>query len=184
MTGRMLLGAIVGAVVLFVWGGIFWAVLPLGQRVVAPLPNEDAAMASLQETPLKSGVYYAPYPEDPTTMDPAYLERHKRGPIAMIFYRAGGVDPTDPLYYVKGFLYFLIAALVAAVLLVQAAPRLETYLKRAFFVLILGLFGAVVAFSGAVWWYQSLSFHLLYAVFNLSAWLLAGLAMAAVIKPQ
>lgn len=42
--GRMLLGAIVGGVVLFVWGYVFWGVLPIAENIVLPVPNEAAVV--------------------------------------------------------------------------------------------------------------------------------------------
>lgn len=181
--GRMLLGALVGAIVLFAWGFVYWAVLPIADNIVLPVPNEAAVAQMLKDNIPSSGVYYVPG-EGAKEMSQAWVEKHKAGPVAQIFFRREGTDPSDPMFYVRGFGYMLLLALLMALLLRQVREHFESYLSRVMFVVLAGVFAAAVAFSGAVWWYQSLSYHLTYAVFNISSWLFAGLAMAAVVKPE
>jgi len=181
--GRTILGAVVGGVVLFVWGFIFWAVLPFGNQVVLPVANEGVVAEVLGQNIAASGVYYIPG-EGAQEMTEAWQEKHKAGPVVQIFYRREGSDPNGPMFYLRGFGYLLLLALLMAMLLRQTGGQLETYGSRALFVLVAGVFAAAVGFSGAVWWNQSLNYHLLYAVYNVSSWFFAGLGMAAVIKPE
>lgn len=178
---RMLLGTVVGGVVLFVWGYVFWGVLPIAENIVLPVPNEAAVAQMLKDNIPSSGVYYIPG-EGAKEMSQAWVEKHKAGPIAQIFFRRAGSDPNDPMFFVRGFGYMLLCAFLVAWLLKTALPALRSYAARAIFVIMVGFFGAVVAFSGAVWWYQWLPYHLLSVAFNLTAWVFAGLAMAAVVK--
>ncbi|MBI4467258.1 MAG: hypothetical protein HY656_07520 [Acidobacteria bacterium] len=181
--GRMLLGALVGSIVLFAWGFLYWAVLPIADNIVLPVPNEAAVAQMLKENIPSSGVYYIPG-EGAKERSQAWVEKHKAGPIAQIFFRREGINPTDPMFYARGFGYMLFCAFLGAWLLKTALPGLESYAARAIFVVMVGFFGAAVAFSGAVWWYQWLPYHLLYVAFNVTAWVFAGLAMAAIVKPD
>ena len=178
---RMLLGTVVGGVVLFVWGYVFWGVLPIAENIVLPVPNEAAVAQMLKDNIPSSGVYYIPG-EGAKEMSAAWVEKHKAGPIAQIFFRREGGDPNDPMYLVRTFGYLLLLALLMAVVLKQAVGQLGSYRARVWFILFTGLFATAVAFSEAVWWHQSLSYHLLYAIFNITSWFFAGLAMAAVVK--
>ena len=178
---RMLLGTVVGGVVLFAWGVLFWAVLPFTSMATQLAPNEAAVAQALKDNLVASGVYYIPM-EGAQEMSAAWVEKYKAGPIAQIFFRREGGDPNDPMYYVRGFGYLLLLALLMAVVLKQAVGQLGSYMARVWFILFTGLFATAVAFSEAVWWEQSLSYHLLYAIFNITSWFFAGLAMAAVVK--
>lgn len=177
--GRTLLGAIVGGVVLFVWGFIWWDLLPFGRGVMMTAPNEDAVLETLKENFPASGMYFLPG-EGHEEGSAAWVAKVKAGPVAQVFYRREGSDPMDPMYLVRGFGYMLLLALLAAVVLRRA--QAESYGGRVLFVFLVGLLASAAAFSGAVWWGQSLGYHLFNLTFNVTSWLFAGLAMAAVIK--
>jgi hypothetical protein len=183
MAVRVVIGAIVGGIVLFLWGFLFWAVLPLGTKAVDPLPNEKEVTALLQKSITASAVYVFPAPADPEVMDEDFLARHKAGPVGQLFYQQQGSDPMAPTYLVRGFGYMVALGLLMSLLMMQAAEALGSYARRVVFVTVAGIFASGVAFSGAVWWEQPMTYHLVYLVFNISSWLLAGLAMAAVVKP-
>ena len=90
---RILIGSIVGAVLLFLWGYVFWTILPFSMKVIKPLPNEDAVVAAMQASDAASGVYRIPGPpadaKDPAVME-AYAQEFGEGPLAMMYYRSGG----------------------------------------------------------------------------------------------
>jgi len=184
MNVRFVLGTLLGALVLFVWGFVYYAALPFGQKVMGAVPDDLAASTAVLG---KTGVYYYPFMGEEAMGDPAAAEawaaRHRRGPLLFITYRAEGSDPMAPRMFVQGFLHFWLSTALAGLLLALAAPA--TYGARALFLFLAGLFAAVaVGLSPAIWWYQPWSFTLYQAIFPASGWLLAALAMAAIVKPR
>src|SRR5438105_4119262 len=110
MIVRLIIGALVSAVILMGWGFLFWAVLPLHQRVMHALPNEQRTLLGLAEDIHTSGVYLAPWRAEPGN-DPGenkeaeetWKRKQSEGPIVQIIYRKDGTDPRSPITYALGF---------------------------------------------------------------------------------
>ncbi|MFQ5724614.1 MAG: hypothetical protein ACE5G6_08970, partial [Terriglobia bacterium] len=141
MTGRLTLGALAGGVVLFLWGFIFWTILPFGHWSVSALPNEQAVIETLRKAETPSGTYYFPAPpEGGDVTDPEYVQKHSKGPVGHLFYRAEGIDPNSPFTLLQGFFHFLLSALLVALLMKPALPQLGSYGLRVGYIWLLGLF--------------------------------------------
>jgi hypothetical protein len=70
-------------------------------------------------------------------------------------------------------------------MLLMSLPSLPTYGRRVLLVVLAGTFaGVVVELSRPIWFYHPWGFALFGALFQVTAWLLAGLAMAAILKPH
>ena len=183
---RLLAGAALSAVVLFVWGFVFWAASGVMYQFLSPLPDEGEVAEALQKRNLESGTYLIPFPARGADAQARadFRDRSIRGPLVEIVYHKEGVDPADPQPYVAGFCQFLAASLVAGVLLILAQPGLRPYPARVLFVALLGVFASVaVAFSKPVWFHHPWPAALYESAYVVVGWLLAGLAMAAVIRP-
>ena len=50
MAGRVLLAALLSAVLMFVWGFVFWGVLNIGGNLMQPLPEELDVLAVLRKS--------------------------------------------------------------------------------------------------------------------------------------
>ena len=57
---RIIIAGFLGAVVLFIWGFISWAVLPFNSQTMLALPNEDTVLAALKAGNIESGLYRIP----------------------------------------------------------------------------------------------------------------------------
>src|SRR5262249_37380032 len=183
---RIILGALLTAVVLFVWGFVFWTRLPYARQYMRPLPHGDRLAEALKEDVPETGVYFYPPMPDEDASDAekeAALEQHRAGPLVQLIYLKQGVDPMDPKALGIGFAQYFVSALLAAMLLAMAAPALPWYLVRVFFVLLLGLF-ATVAIYGAdlVWWHHPADYTLFVASFHASNWLLAGIILGMIVR--
>ena len=64
MAGRVLLAAVLSAVLMFLWGFLFWGLLDMSFRLMAPLPAELDVLASLRQANTPSGMYVYPLPTD------------------------------------------------------------------------------------------------------------------------
>lgn len=186
MTLKLLLGALVGTVVLMIWGTVYWTGMAFNGRTLTDLPNGEQIAATLKQSGARSGTYLWPAP--PTSSDPAnrlaFKDKHLAGPLMMVSYRADGVDPMSAGVMGMGIVHYFISALLVALLMRLAMPGLRSYIRRAGFVALAGIFAGFMAdLSGPIWFHVPADFPLLNFVYHVVAWVLAGLAMAAIIKP-
>lgn len=186
MSRSFFLATLTSAIILFVWGFVYWAMLG-GLGAMSPVPNENEITRALHENIHESGTYY--YPAMPESeMEAAtetWIVNHKAGPLYMIFFHAGGADPGSPSLFVLGFLHYLIASALMCFLLTMALPNLQTYGKRLVFVLLTGIFASVfIEFSSPIWLYTPWSGAFSGLLYSGIGWLLAGAAIARFIKPS
>jgi hypothetical protein len=183
---RVIVASLLAAVVLFVWGAVWWMALPFADWAMRPVPNEEAVIAALKTSLPESGTYFSPYRDQNATpeQDAALMERHRQGPLAQVIYLKDGMDPKAPAAFAVGFVQILLSTLVAGVLLRLAAPALRSYLERAGFVVLLALF-AVVALNLAdiIWFHYPWAYPVMRSGFVLSGWVLAALVLGAVVRP-
>lgn len=183
---RVVIAVVLSAVVQMAWGTLFWAVLPFSQTIVQELPDEGRVMAALRETVKESGHYFAPHPNRAKGSEgtKALLEEQRRGPLVEIVYQKNGVDPMGPMFLGMGFGHYLVSSLLMVLLLVWALPRLETYLSRVGFIVLVSIFAVVATHLGnPVWFHHPWTFSLVQSGYMVVGWILAGLVMGAVIRP-
>lgn len=186
MVLRVLFGAFTAAVVLMVWGMLFWVVSGIPKNFISEPPGGDKIGALLKEhAPEGSGVYY--HPNFPTDMNDAdalatHAQQHKSGPLFHLFYQSQGTDPTSPAIYAQGFAHFFLQAVAAALLLSISGAVLKTFGARYRFVVLIGLILAVATLGDAIWFYHPWNYRLMIAGFVIVGWLLAGIALAFVVK--
>ena len=62
---RIIIAAVLGAVIAYVWGVVSWMVLPWHSATMHNLPNEKLVVEQLRNGGLESGVYQIPaMPDD------------------------------------------------------------------------------------------------------------------------
>ena len=189
---RILLGGVLGAVVLFVWGFLYWVVLSGMLLPYNHMTDEGAVMDVLRENLPETGVYWFPMPQHDPDADEAEQEAameafeasHREGPLGAVIYHADGGEPMPPSLLVKGFVIDFVSALLASILLCCACGR-RGYAARAAFVFGLGLFAAVsVHLIAWNFMLNPMGFTLLKIGDTTIGWLLAGLVIAAVVKQR
>jgi hypothetical protein len=184
---RVVVAALLSAVVLFLWGFVFWTVLPFSNMVLKPLPSEEAVVQALKDNVPETGVYFFPFCEEcssPEAQEEA-MKRHREGPIAQVIYRKDGVDAMSPTVFAGGFSHMFLSALLVGLLLKIASPTLPAFFARFVFVVLLGVFAAVwVCLADGIWFHHPWQFPVLQAGYNAGGWLVAALPMALVIRPR
>ena len=181
---RVLLAALVGGLIAFAWSALARTVLPLGQAGIAQLPQEEAVLAPMKETIHQSGLYYFPgmdmKSKPSKEEEQAWQAKLRSGPYGLLIYHPNGTTPMSPKQLVNEFLTTAIAALIAALVLVQIGPGRT---RRALTVMLLGLF-SWFAISTSYWnWYgYPGSFILAEGADQVIGWFLAGLAMAGIVR--
>lgn len=110
---RTLLGGLVGGVVMFFMGFIFWAT-PLGEIPYARAsePNNAALQIALAQTltPTGTGTYLIPEHRNSAAGTVLYGQ----GPIATVHFNTGGFPADDTSMLLPGFLFAIASGLLMA----------------------------------------------------------------------
>lgn len=179
--GRLVVGSLLAAAALFVWGFLFWAT-PLSAPLTAHTGETTALAEALTAALPGSGVYYLP---DPSAGEEVFLEAHRAGPIATIYYRQEGAEAMAPGVFLLGYLHMALSALLIGLLLRAAAPALPGYGRRVAFVVVAGVAANVWAHLGQpIWFFHPWGHPLGTAVYGIVAWGLAGLVLARFAVPR
>ena len=178
--GRFLLGVALATLALYGWGMLYWGFNPLPYTVWQRTPDDAAAGQALREHFPADGTYYLPGLYN----DPATLARlHESGPVAFVHITAAlGRPQNDTRVLVAGFLLDLFVVVLLALLLRRAS--LHHHGARVVLVLLAGSAAVVLIDAGdAVWWYLPWPWKMQQAVYDWSAFAVAGLVLAAFVRP-
>ncbi|MGN6521020.1 MAG: hypothetical protein ACTHK2_16540 [Dokdonella sp.] len=182
---RVVLAAIVGGFLMFIWGAVSHIVLPFERDAMKPLPNEAAVVASIGSNVDQPGMYYFPwldYAKATTQEQDAWKQRLASGPSGLMIYRPNGGEAMSPRQLVTEFFSNVLAALLGALLLVQLGGGVA---RRVLSMAAIGV-AAWLSISLSQWnWYGfSTSFLLGDLADQFGGWLLAGIGMSLLIKPR
>ena len=179
---RILIAAIFGAVIMFIWGGFSHMVLFIGIGF-KPLPNEDKVIETLQSSIPEQGLYLFPgkdfrkkYTEEEEAV---FLKKFQFGPVGMLLYRPVGGNPLSPKKLITQFMSNFLSSLTAAFI---ASLLFAGYWKRVFAITMLG--GLACISVGMIYWnwYEfPTSFFIAQCIDLLVCFFLAGLLIAKVI---
>ena len=150
MNGRVALGAVVGGIVLFLWGFASHVMLPLGDVGIREIAGEEPVLAAMRENIPEQGLYFFPgigKPHGEATDEDwtRWNEKAKAGPIGFMVYnpRLEG-EMMSPGQLGTELVNDVLLALIAAMLLAMAAGSLAGFGARYALTLLLGAFGALV----------------------------------------
>ena len=191
MTKKILLGALVGRVVVFVVGALLHTALGLGEVGVKALPQENAVLSAMRSSISAPGFYIFPAPnmtpgrtkQQVQSDTAAYAAKYQQGPSGILVYSAGGTHLNYGKLLGGEFIIDVISAFFLACILAMGAGGVSSYWKRVFAVTLAGLFATV--FLGLEYWnwYNfPTNYTCAYIVTGVLDWFFAGLAMAAIIK--
>ena len=180
---RILMAAISGCVILFIWGAFSHLVLLIGAGFT-PLPNEDKIIKTLESSLPKKGLYFFPgkdFRRSTAEQESAFEEKFKTGPVGILVYRPVGGNPFSLNKLMTQLASsFISTSILAFIVSLIAAP----YWKRVFAISLLGCL-ACVSVSTIYWnWYEfPTDFFLAQCIDQIVGCFLAGLAIAKIV-PQ
>jgi hypothetical protein len=178
---RVVIGSVLAALVVFMWGFLYWNVLPFRNSATQAAPDEPALAQALAALP-GTGTYQIPDLRANASQE-AYLGRYGEGPVALILLHKEGVNLSDPSMFINGFLHMLVTSLLIGLVLWKA--RLATFGARFGLVFLAGLAAAIFANLGEpIWYYQPWDWNLLQFGYDLTVWILIGLVMAKFVQPE
>ena len=183
---KVLIAAILGAVIFFAWSAAVHMNPLTGPMGLSMLnEKEDAVMAALKDNVPQPGLYFFPGMDMSKHMtkeqEDAWAAKYKAGPSGLLLLQPKGGEPMMTRQLVIEFFSNLLCALIAAFVL---ASTVGSFARRVAIVASLGLF-SWLTISIAQWdWYNfPFAFVALDAINQVIGWLLAGLLMAKLIKP-
>lgn len=178
---RLLCAAIVGGLVVFVWGYIAHTMLPTSHAGMRPLPDEDAMIEVMQGSLKERAVYPFPWlsPDHPTPEEMAkWEEAYKLGPRGLIVFDPTGDAAMSPKALGTEFLSSAIAALIAAII---AGSMRATFYGRVIMIACMGVFSWLVIDVSYWNWYRFSDGVTMTGLIDSGVgWLLAGIPIAAI----
>ncbi len=178
---RLSLGVVLATLAVYAWGMLYWGFNPLPYAAWQRTNDDVAAGQALLEHFPRSGTYFIPgmYNDDETL-----TRLYESGPVAFVhMISRDGRPRVDPAIFVKGLALDFVVVSLVALLLWQAG--LPTYRARLTVVVLAGAAAAVLIDVGAtVWWYIDWEWKLAQALYDWSAFVVAGLVLAGFVRPE
>jgi hypothetical protein len=178
---KLTLGTVLATIVMFVWGAVFW-MNPLPYTYLEKTADDAAAGKALLEHFPQSGTYIIPGPHHEAEV---LTRLHEAGPLATVHVVTAGRPAMSGATFGLGFLQELVAVTLVGALLRLARSALGSYVARVRFVTLAGFAIAVFGSLGApIWWNHPWPFHVVSAIYDVTAWFVAGLVLAAFVRPE
>ena len=189
---KIVLAGLAGGVAMFFWGFVAHMVLPLGEAGIKPLPYQAAVLPAIAAHVTEPGLYLFPWPEStPGTPMPVNQDArakteqlYKISPHGLLlFYPPPGVMLAGGQLGTE-FATNCVSSLIAAALVCLTLGSLSSFARRVVFVAVIGL-SATIAVNIPYWnWYGfPTTFTLAEMVEHVVGFAVAGLVIAAIIKP-
>lgn len=182
---QLLLAALVGGIILFMWGWLSWSVVPIHASTIKTIENEEAVVSTMHVNMTQEGVYAfpgMPAADDQTAVD-EWTQKYKQGPVGMVIYNPEGSEPMMGSQMFAGFIISMISAYFAAWFLSRSTAVSSTYFARVAYFGMLGIFISVVShLVNWNWMGYPLDYTVGWVMDAVIGWILAGLGIAAIVK--
>ena len=149
---------LLSAVLVFLASSFLHMVLTYHRNDYRKLPDEDGIQAALGKFTIPPGDYMLPCGEGMNSMkDPAFLEKMKKGPVAILTVLPNGV-PSMGASLVQWFIYSVVVSIFAAYIAGHAVPRGGDYLAVFRFAGCTAFVGyALAQWQQTIWYKRSCS---------------------------
>jgi hypothetical protein len=181
---KLLISAVIGGIALFIWGWLAW-ILPIHTGSMHTISNEEAVVTAMQVNMEQRGVYV--FPGMPPSADQAatdeWKQKYEEGPVGMIIYDPEGSSPMNPSQMIVGLIISMLSAFFVSWFLSRSTAAASTYIARVAYCGMLGIFVSVsVHMVNWNWMGYPLDYTVAWIIDTVIGWLIAGLAIGAVIK--
>ncbi|MGI9419319.1 MAG: hypothetical protein ACR2RA_15940 [Geminicoccaceae bacterium] len=132
---------------------------------------------AIAKSDAQTGTYFHPWPRNTPETHERFIKQHSSGPFFKLAFVREGVDPTNPIKMLSGFLLYLAIA-VAATVVLRLASR-PGVAKATLLVTLAGAIGSLYAnLADPVWFHLPSDYPLGALAFELVQWFLMGLTLA------
>jgi hypothetical protein len=149
MNGRTMVAALLGGLVVFVWGALSHMVVGLGEMGVQKLPDEAPVLGALKEHAPAGGLFLFPYEEDESKWEAAYANY----PSGVASFAPAGTPLAFGRRLGLEFATNVVGTLLA-VLLLGGAGALATVTQRILAGAALGAFASISINASYTIWYN------------------------------
>ncbi len=181
---RIVLGALAGSILMYVWVSLAHTVLGLGVIGFQQIPNEEAVTSAMQANIAKHGLYIFPWVTPGMTAEKEYNEKTKTSPSGLLLVRPAGqgemsMTPMMIAEFVSEFVQCLMAALVIGL------AAIGSYFLRVAAVTAIGVAASIATnASYAIWYGFPHDYTHVQMLITLAGYLAAGLAIGLIVKPK
>ncbi len=181
---RLTIGIFLASLALYLWGFLYWGMSPLPYSAWKHTADDASAGQALREHFPENGTYYVPgFQNDADTRGKLY----EAGPVGFVHITASDGRPElDTGIMLRGFFVnVLFVALLAFLMRNLFGNSSAGFGAKLGFAAFVGVTASVLIDLGEVaWWGLSLDWKVRMAAYNVSAWLVAGAALAPFIGPR
>jgi hypothetical protein len=178
---KFVLAPALAALAMFVFGFLYWGATTLPYRVLATAGDDSATALALGKIFPVTGTYLVPGMNTP---EPQRAELFKRGPFALVHFVKEGMLEMDPALLAQGYVHEFVLCLILAIMLCKAAPSFKCFSCRVKFSAVVGLVVATCGLGDSIWWHHALSWQLVQGLYNLVAFIAAGVVLAFFFTPK
>ncbi len=178
MSGKLMLGVLLTALVVFFWSGISHMLLPWWEASYGGFSNEADVSTALMQNTDADGIYFLP---DIEPGDEAGAQRMATGPMAFVVLTRGGMDPASPRPYILQFVFNIVIAAFLARLFVCIGP--QAFSVRLRMVVVIAVIAGLMTHMPYWAWYGFAGTFTLVSMVDIAVgWFLGGLVLARFAK--
>lgn len=183
---RTIVAGFVGAIIVFIWGFMAWAMLDLWGNEIRSMPGDGTLEKMISEQVPEDGAYYFPGFPDGAEMESAeaedWYERHRAGPIGMLLIRHEGDEPMQLTSMLGGFLISLLGAIILSGVLAYVGSLGSSYGGRVTVGIFFALFAIVSTYAMQWnWFYWPGDYAKALSLDVVIGWVIAVVVMAAIV---
>jgi len=183
---RILIAGVLGGIVIFFWGFASHMLLSLGDMGMQPVPQEARLAAAMKADVPEPGLYFVPgrdmSKKQSTEEMQAHMDKVAKGPYGFMVIYPTGRDPSLSKRLPIELGTNVVCALLAAIIASQLRPG---FMVRVACVTLMGILASLMI-NVPFWnWYGfPPDFTLAQIIEHSVGWLLAGIVLAAIIRPS
>ena len=179
--GRMVVASLLSAVVIFLFGFVYWTMVPMPEWGNLNIPEMKLDDFNDAVKSFDKGTYVTQqYTGEPPEI---FQDRVESKPVIVMSIDPDGAPMPDMMGMAEGLLHGWLSAFVVCVMLTMAAPGLSTFGARFCFVITAGVFGSMWCQIGdSIWWHRSCGSTTWLMVYDIVAWSLAAVVLAAMVN--
>jgi len=176
--GKTILGILVAAIALYVWGFLFWGVSTIPYESLKQTADDEATQQMLRQYFPESGTYLVPGPNhEADEREALSLE----GPVATVHIDVDGASTMDPVMMIGGFvLDVIVVALLAMLFRVAGAREFRDFVRLSLATAAVAV--VMIDIGDIIWWQETASWKVWPAIYNFTGILLAGHLLGAFMK--
>ncbi len=186
---KILFATILGATIFFAWNSFSWMVLPWHQQTIKQLDNEEIVVKAITNNINQDGIYLIPKQKYNTSLESILPNpeisnfSNNKSHLAFISFQSAEnmTNMQDSMKY--AYINNIIVSLLIVTLL--ACTSELSYLARVFFIVMVGMTGALLGHvPNWIWWGFDSSYTIIMIADITIGWFLAGLIMASLVGRQ